>query len=119
VALCIRHGGGKRCHQEGCKSGAECGTNYCMRHGGGKRCMKEGCTKGAERPTKFCCQHGGGRRCKIEGCNKHVQKKQLCRAHYNSIHWPNAKQKPSTSFVSTSNSHVFSASSGDTAEVSV
>jgi hypothetical protein len=73
---CVAHGGGKRCHEEGCtKSAATGGTLHCRAHGGGRRCHHEGCPKAAEGGgTPHCKAHGGGRRCQQEGCSKTVTK---------------------------------------------
>jgi hypothetical protein len=37
--MCVRHGGGKRCQQEGCTRSAIGSTNHCLAHGGGPRCV--------------------------------------------------------------------------------
>jgi len=53
-----------------------------VKHGGGKKCLQEGCEKVARGKTMFCAAHGGGVRCKLEGCNRvAIGKAQLCRAH--------------------------------------
>jgi hypothetical protein len=73
---CIAHGGGRRCLQEGCSTGAaDGGPQYCIAHGGGRRCQKEGCTKAAASGgTPHCIAHGGGRRCQHADCFKSVAK---------------------------------------------
>ena len=60
---CKRHGGGKRCIEEGCKSGAEGKTDKCVAHGGGKRCIEPDCKASAIGKTDKCKRHGGGKRC--------------------------------------------------------
>ncbi len=40
--FCSGHGGGKRCNEPNCKSGAVGGSNKCIAHGGGKRCSLAG-----------------------------------------------------------------------------
>uniref|UniRef100_A0A7S2WEV9 WRKY19-like zinc finger domain-containing protein n=1 Tax=Mucochytrium quahogii TaxID=96639 RepID=A0A7S2WEV9_9STRA len=71
-ALCISHGGGRRCTFSGCSNGAEGGNGslYCKRHGGGRRCKIESCTRSARGGTMYCISHGGGRRCEDDGCTK-------------------------------------------------
>jgi hypothetical protein len=68
--FCISHGGGKRCKEQGCKSGAEGKTDFCVFHGGGDRCIEQGCNKSAVSKSDFCILHGGGKRCKQDECNK-------------------------------------------------
>ena len=71
TAMCVGHGGDKRCIHEGCdKSAARGGTAMCKAHGGGKRCTHEGCVKSAQGGTAMCKRHGGGKRCTHEGCDK-------------------------------------------------
>lgn len=54
-----------------------------MKHGGGKRCKNEGCGKSAQGSTDFCKAHGGGKRCTWStGCEKFARGKSgLCAAH--------------------------------------
>eukprot|EP00897_Mesotaenium_endlicherianum_P004526 jgi/Mesen1/4100/ME000215S03379 len=81
---CIRHGGGRRCKIEACKSSAEGLTGLCIAHGGGKRCVVLGCPKSAQGGTNRCKAHGGGRRCSILGCTTAAEGKgdpPLCKAH--------------------------------------
>ena len=62
------HGGGKRCQEDGCKSGAEGATDKCILHGGGKRCQEPGCNSSARSLSDFCIIHGGGYRCAGINC---------------------------------------------------
>lgn len=76
-----RHGGGKRCSQEGCTKSAVGGSNLCTSHGGGRRCSVEGCDKSAQSSTKFCVKHGGGKKCAHAGCVKVARgRTQFCAA---------------------------------------
>ena len=43
---CIKHGGGKRCQEDGCNSSAQGKTNKCAYHGGGIRCAGINCQGG-------------------------------------------------------------------------
>ncbi|KAL3630666.1 hypothetical protein CASFOL_023650 [Castilleja foliolosa] len=82
TALCIAHGGGRRCQKPGCQKGAEGRTVFCKGHGGGRRCQHLGCTKSAEGRTNYCIGHGGGRRCGHEGCGRAARGKSgLCIRH--------------------------------------
>jgi len=65
---CKKHGGGKLCQFEGCKTGAKGATDFCRKHGGGKRCQFEGCKTSAIGGTDFCVKHGGGQRCEAPCC---------------------------------------------------
>jgi len=68
---CSVHGGGPRCIEPGCISGATTGkTKKCIIHGGGKRCEEPQCIKGAIGKNNKCKAHGGGNRCKEYGCKK-------------------------------------------------
>ncbi len=81
-ALCIKHGGGRRCDFPKCTKGAAKGGK-CIAHGGGRRCEVEGCGKGAQRggiPNR-CSMHGGGVRCSVPGCTKSRVRADLCHSH--------------------------------------
>mmetsp|Transcript_19483 Transcript_19483/g.23696 ORF Transcript_19483/g.23696 Transcript_19483/m.23696 type:complete len:418 (+) Transcript_19483:19-1272(+) len=80
--LCIRHGGGRRCSEPGCKKGAEGATYHCIGHGGGNQCEVQDCRKKARGGSKRCHAHGGGRRCSMLDCNNAaVGKAGLCINH--------------------------------------
>ena len=54
----------RMCAHPGCKPNiAQGATGMCIRHGGGKRCAQEGCIHGAAGATDYCIVHGGGIRC--------------------------------------------------------
>ena len=59
--LCIKHGGGKRCSQEGCKVSAAGGSGLCIKHGGGPCCAaaaaENGCPRSAQGGSKLCKAH--------------------------------------------------------------
>lgn len=44
---CTKHGGGL-CIEPGCKNGGIMRSNWCKKHGGGKRCIEEGCERLAD-----------------------------------------------------------------------
>ena len=70
----------KYCKAEGCDKWPHGRGGLCIRHGGGTLCAEEGCTKGAKGGGR-CIAHGGGNHCKEEGCTKHAQVKGRCRKH--------------------------------------
>jgi len=83
---CTRHGGGKRCSEDGCTKLQQRSTGYCIMHGGGKRCEHEGgCNKSAQGNTGRCAKHGGGKRCEFIGCYRGARgtgsAKQFCITH--------------------------------------
>jgi hypothetical protein len=80
---CVAHGG-KRCIEPDCPSGGIGKTNKCIAHGGGKRCIEPECPSGAEGKTNKCVAHGGGVLCKIETCNTSITKKYrgFCFQHF-------------------------------------
>jgi hypothetical protein len=72
--VCVRHGAGKRCREEGCEKLAL--GDKCRKHGGGKRCKHDQCQKFVEGKNEACPEHGGGapnyrrKMCSVEGCEK-------------------------------------------------
>lgn len=56
--LCVSHGGGRRCQEDGCVKSVQTGgiPDRCFAHGGGKRCADENCTRGSVRQG-FCRYH--------------------------------------------------------------
>ena len=93
--MCKKHGGGKRCAEEGCEKSALGATGMCIRHGGGKRCANEGCEKSALGATAYCVRHGGGKRCAEEGCEKSAQNAtDMCTRHGGGLRCPNCATWP-------------------------
>ena len=72
AVLCMSHGGGRRCQEEGCNK-FDVGYGKCLSHGGGRRCMQPECDKSAVSASGLCKMHGGSKKCKIEGCTKFAQ----------------------------------------------
>ena len=100
----LDHTTSPQCTREGCAKLVVSGTALCVAHGGGKRCQCaptpstalrtapmlsrshmasavdmahgtnrwEGCAKGARGSTAYCVAHGGGKRCEQIGCSKAV-----------------------------------------------
>ncbi len=77
---CINHGGGRRCKEKGCGTGARGKTGFCISHGGGRRCKHKGCGTGAE-TGGYCINHGGGMRCKSVGCQNSAHHDGFCATH--------------------------------------
>lgn len=77
--LCKKHGGGKRCSEEGCDRPAQC-KGKCPKHGGATRCKIDGCEKFSQ-SQGLCKGHGGGTLCAFDGCAKNAHQNRFCRTH--------------------------------------
>ena len=75
----IAHGGGRRCHIEGCTKLAKEGP-LCIVHGGGRRCQIDGCDKHSLKGGR-CIAHGGERRCQAKGCITDAWRRGHCYRH--------------------------------------